>query len=273
MNDYSAARILAATQELDAAALAGPAPMTRQIPQEPKMTIFAQQNAWTLLDQTGSLVLHWKGHREKNPNVRQVSVTDHMISSSFIVTQVILQLRTLFQANKVTHYVDWFRLMMAWQIHDLAEIILKGDVDYARKNVERDAVEFTAFVPWLRKACIHETVIEQFEEAFLLQFALKQEHFSSFNARGRQILSRLNEESILEATIFSAAEALECFFYALECLRIHHVKGPLYQVAKDQQPRLEVFSKTIPHFDTVWTPKLNDWAKEVAAIGVAQPQT
>jgi hypothetical protein len=153
---------------------------------------------------------------------------------------------------KLRPYVslDEALLQNALLIHDHGEGEILRDTHYIDKNEEGDLEEYLAFVRCY--SMLPKNLFEEFNEAFLLQFAMKNP--LSFPEEARSLMTFLAIKCKSECLAFDAVERWDYVLYALEQFLVYDNTKILVQTMRHQAPHLDRLTKELPGFgEQIWT--------------------
>ena len=202
-------------------------------------------------------VIRFEKYSSADPDLRKQDTLQH--SYSLILFAIVF----LSKMRKHLPDLDEAFFLKAVAVHDMAEGLLKRDIVFVDKKDEHDLHEYMAFMAEWRKV-EDEVLALEMRRAFLLQFAHKNpDIFPPGAAEDIRLLRYIHDK---ENLAFQAMEALDYLFYAFEGW-IHYCNDViLVQILRNQVPRLDVFTKTLPGFEQEWwTTERSAWCKQFMA--------
>ena len=200
-----------------------------------------------------STVIRWsKYDKEEGGGVRIQNSLQHSYSIALLGKMLIHKLR-----DYVT--LDEPLLITALLVHDHGEGEINKDTHYIDKSVDGDLDEYLAFTQ--RYSALGKSQFEEFQKAFLLQFALKNP--SCFPEQSRKIMEQLEQHKLLECNAFDAVERWDYLLYAIEQFEERGNKKVLVQTLRNQIPHLNRLAEVaLPGFGAeIWTTQMRLWCQ------------
>lgn len=187
-------------------------------------------------------VVRWKKYRNVDPGVERQDSLMHSYSITLLGSMFVEMLRP---------YVDLDEALLvnALLIHDHGEGELQKDTHYIDKTSQGDVEEYHAFFERFKN--LPPELLAKYQEAFLLQFALKEDE--RFPLDARVVMRELAVTRRNEALAFDAVERWDYVLYAIEQFEARGNKEILTQVLRHQVPHLRRLADELPGFrETVW---------------------
>lgn len=232
--------------------------MNEQIvpPPFPQIDTLELQRVWSSLQTIMQGLYRWKRFREVNPLLRKQDLNQHSLSLTFLGASFLPQLMRYPELASL----DTHLFLTTFVVHDVGEGLLERDVSLTEKGTRDDVDEYVAFRDFIAGLPVPMQV--HLRRAFLLQFALDEEKWSSFDDVAWSILQDLSKTRRQEAIIFTVVEHYDYLMYMIEGYRAGD-SYLLYEALKTEikvWPRLK---ELCPAFGTVMlTPELEAWFME-----------
>ena len=211
-------------------------------------------------------VKRWKPYYKDGigKRMRRQNVLQHTHSFSLFAGTV-AQMLNPFIFSKTGRYLDLLLLEYAFKWHDHPEGLKGRDIAAPKKRDEDDVEEYSIFMEHIKD--LPESVKDEYEYAFLLQFALCGNKLFPDNAQ--ELMKDILDNFYYEALTFSALEKFEYLFYPIEMEKQH--KHLLTWVLSRQIPGYHGFVKTLPGFrEILFTESLEeqllDYLKENESV-------
>ncbi|MEY2672042.1 MAG: hypothetical protein RL687_459, partial [Candidatus Parcubacteria bacterium] len=183
----------------------------------------------------------------RNPDLRKQTTLHHQHSVCMAIIPVLFNLK-----KKYCPKLDTELMKDAFQLHDLPEGLLlqKKDISVVSKRAHHDLEEYVAFEQKIQHFKGSDPdLYEHFLEAYLLQFAHKEdEYLSIFPEDAMDIIANLRGEHPYEVALFPALEKWEYLFYAYEGY-LHHGDEVIWvNILRHHSIELSNFSSNILGF-------------------------
>lgn len=208
-------------------------------------------HVWTHIQTSLTTVFRWGNHRARNPELRQQTNLAHTYAFLFLAMTVLPKLK------RHNPTLDGELMLTSIHLHDVGEAERGVDTPYINKKQAIDVVEFVAFRE--RMQHLEPGIRQHLERAFLLQFCLGE--YDLFPEDVHEIMAELREDYAPEALLFAALERLDYIKFAYESYTIHGDAIILTHVLRKQCHEMARYTESIPGFNEVWTPEMNEWAQ------------
>ncbi len=198
-------------------------------------------------------VVRWGKYLNDLPELRSQDSLQH--SYSLLILGAIL-------LSKLSRHVplNGELILSALAVHDHGEGELGADTHYIDKTDDGDLNEYLAFRRRFEQLDLE--TFKRFEDAFLLQFAVRDRDV--FPLHARSVMTRLRSRQGMEILAFEAIERWDYVLFAMEQLEELGYNKIMVQVLRNQVPHLDRLAEQLPGFlQEVWTPEAQSWAKEL----------
>lgn len=190
-------------------------------------------------------VYRWGKYKETG--IRLQDDLQHSYSGSILAKIFMLKI------DSYNPGLDKDLVVTAFLIHDHGEGELKRDICWDFKESSDDIDEYYAFTK--RYNQLGEEIFAVLERAYLLQYALKER--LDFPQRSQVILRDLAKNNYYEALAFSAIEIWDYLLYALEQNQTRANPIILFDVLKNQLPRMNALAEKLPGLkQEIWTEEI-----------------